>query len=65
MIYTIYHCAGPLFFLNDVGVTLVYQVLRHAIKMTTRVHNNSIIIPEALIYHILTDYTGYSIAHVI
>jgi len=37
----------------------------HSIRIATCVSNDFIIIPEALIYRVLTDYRDYNIAHAI
>jgi hypothetical protein len=39
--------------------------LEHTVAIRMCTYYDFIIIPGALIYHILTDYTGYNIEHVI
>ena len=63
------HDVGLLFFPNNIDIVTVFldthTSLECTVEMTIHVCNNSTVIPEALIYCILTDYRDYNIAHVI
>ena len=59
-IHTMYYNVGLPFFLSDTGVTMVLRGTQTTVETTICVHNHFVVIPEASIYYILTDYVHYN-----